>query len=72
MKNGKQNKKLDPKAPGLDADTRQRRLALTRMQQMSPDELSKLAVRAGIYTKSGKLTKEYRSDAAPSASRPSD
>lgn len=63
---------LDPNAPGLDEDTRRRRRVLAEMQRMSRQELFQLAVRAGIYTKKGKLTKEYRDSAAPSASRPTD
>ena len=63
---------LDPNAPGLDKETRLRRRSLAKMQQLSTDEVFQLAVRAGIYTKSGKLTKHYREDAEPSASRPSD
>jgi hypothetical protein len=72
-KNGtKTAAKLDPSAPGLDEMTRKRRRALARMQQMSAEELRKLAVRAGIYTEKGKLAAQYRQDAEPSASRPSD
>ena len=64
--------RLDPNAPGLDDETRRRRRALADLQRMTPTELFQLAVRAGIYTKTGRLTKHYRSDAAPSASRPTD
>lgn len=59
--------RLDPDAPGLDEMTRKRRRALVSMQQMSTEELFRLAVRAGIYTKKGKLTKFYRQDAERSA-----
>ena len=55
--------KLDPKAPGLDAETRRRRVALAKMQQMSLDNLAALAVRAGIYTKKGRLRAAYREPA---------
>jgi hypothetical protein len=72
VKNGKPKLKLDPNAPGLDDETRRRRRALAEMQRMSPQELFQLAVRAGIYTKKGKLTKPYRHDAPPSACRPTD
>lgn len=61
---------LDPNAPGLDEMTRKRRRALVSMQQMSTEELFQLAVRAGIYTKKGKLTKPYRTNGEPSVSRP--
>jgi hypothetical protein len=63
---------LDPEAPGLDEMTRKRRRVLASLQAMSVGELFKVAVRAGIYTKDGKLTKHYRADAdaEPSASRP--
>jgi hypothetical protein len=64
--------KLDPNAPGLDEATRRRRRALAEMQRMSTDDLFKLAVRAGIYTKSGKLAKHYRDDGEPSRHRPTD
>jgi hypothetical protein len=43
-----------------------------KLAKMSQKELFALAVEAGIYTKSGKLTKHYRDDAAPSACRPTD
>jgi hypothetical protein len=72
MRKAKKELLLDPNAPGLDDETRRRRRVLAEMQRMSPTELFQLAVRAGIYTKKGKLTKHYRNDAAPSASRPTD
>lgn len=50
---------LDPEAPGLDEDTRRRRRALAKMQQMSTEELFGVMVRAGIYTPDGKLTAPY-------------
>jgi hypothetical protein len=68
----KKKLKLDPNAPGLDDETRRRRRVLADLQGMSPKQIFELAVRAGIYTKSGKLTKHYRDDAEPSASRPTD
>ena len=71
-RSSKAKSKLDPNAPGLDEATRERRRALAKMQGMSATELTQLAVRAGIYTKAGKLTAPYRSDAEPSASRPTD
>ena len=46
-----------------------RQRVLTKMRNMSPDELFDLAVRAGIYTEDGKLTRPYRNDAEPSACR---
>jgi hypothetical protein len=63
---------LDPNAPGLDEMTRRRRRALAAMTKMTADELFGLAVRAGIYTKAGKLAKPYRTDSEASASRPAD
>jgi hypothetical protein len=63
---------LDPNAPGLDKDTRARRRVLAEMQRMTSKEIFDLAVRAGIYTKTGKLTKHYRSDGEPSKYRPTD
>jgi hypothetical protein len=72
VKNGKRRLKLDLNAPGLDEMTRRRRRALLNMQKLSTAEFFQLTVRAGIYTKKGKLTKHYRDDAEPSASRPTD
>jgi hypothetical protein len=75
MKNVKRRQKLeplDPNEPGLDDMTRRRRTALVNMQRMSTEELFRVAVRAGIITRAGKLTKPYRNDAEPSASRPTD
>ena len=62
---------LDPEAPGLDDETRRRRRALAKMQQLSVEELFQIAVSAGIYTEDGELTAPYRSD-EPSAYRPMD
>ena len=56
----------------VDAGTQVRRQVLAKMGRISPGELFKLAVRAGIYTEKGKLTRPYRDDAGPSASRPTD
>ncbi len=66
------NLQLDPNEPGLDEETRKRRRVLAKMQQMTGTELLQVAVRAGIYTETGKLTKHYRDDAEASASRPTD
>lgn len=62
---------LDPNAPGLDEETRQRRRVLARLRQMSLDELDEVMIRAGIFTEDGQLTEPYRND-EPSASRPTD
>lgn len=70
--NGKKRVTLDPNAPGLDEMTRQRRVALAELEQMSTAEIFQVAVRAGIYTTDGQLTEHYRDDAEPSASRPTD
>jgi hypothetical protein len=70
--NGQFKPTLDPEAPGLDEMTRRRRRVLAKMEQMSPDALFQLAVRAGIFTEDGQLTPPYRDDAEPSASRPTD
>jgi hypothetical protein len=51
---------LDPNAPGLDEDTRQRRRILADAAKMTSKERFQIAVRAGIYTADGKLTKRYR------------
>ncbi|EYF06402.1 hypothetical protein [Chondromyces apiculatus] len=65
-------KKALPKPENLDAETRARRQVLAEMREMTPQQLFELAVRAGIYTKDGKLTPPYRDDAPPSACRPTD
>lgn len=70
--NGKHKPTLDPDAPGLDDDTRRRRRVLAGMEQMSGDELVALAKDAGILTAEGLLAPQYRDDAEPSASRPTD
>jgi hypothetical protein len=56
----------------LDRDTAARRRVLRKLAKMTQKQLFALAVRAGIYTKKGTLTKPYRNDAEPSVSRPSD
>jgi hypothetical protein len=61
---------MDPEKPGLDDETRARRRILQRMDEMTPEELFQIAVRAGIYTPDGQLTPPYRDDAEPSACRP--
>lgn len=70
--NGKERVALDPDAPGLDEDTRQRRRALVELQKLSLEELFQVAVRAGIYTEDGQLAPPYRDDGEPSACRPTD
>lgn len=70
--NGKGRIALDPDAPGLDEDTRQRRRALVELQKLSTEELFQVAVRAGIYTEDGQLAPPYRDDGEPSACRPTD
>lgn len=62
---------LDPNAPGLDEETRQRRRVLAQLRNMSLAELDQVMVRAGIFTEDGQLTEPYRND-EPSASRPTD
>lgn len=61
--------RLDPDAPGLDEETRARRRVLAKIRQMTPDELHRLFVDAGIYTEDGQLAAPYRGD-EPSAYRP--
>jgi hypothetical protein len=46
----------------LDRDTLARRRVLANMKKMSPEKILAIAVRAGIYTKDGKLTRAYRSE----------
>ena len=63
---------LDPEAPGLDEETRRRRRALAKLQQLSMEEFFQFLVRVGIYTEDGELTPPYRDDGEPSAYRPTD
>ena len=58
--------------PPVDKETAALRRVSRMLGKMSQEELFALAVEAGIYTKSGRLTKHYRDDASPSASRPTD
>jgi hypothetical protein len=44
-----------------------RKLVLKKLGKMSQAKLFELGQRAGIYTKTGKLTKRYRNDADPAA-----
>jgi hypothetical protein len=44
-----------------------RKLVLKKLGKMSKVKLFELGQRAGIYTKTGKLTKRYRDDAEPAA-----
>ena len=44
-----------------------RKLVLKKLSKMSQVQLFELGQRAGIYTKTGKLTKRYRDDAEPAA-----
>jgi hypothetical protein len=40
---------------------------LKKLQQKSSEDLFQLAVRAGIYTKKGRLSPQYRKDASRTA-----
>ncbi len=64
--------KFERKTTGVDASLAAVRRATAKLGKMSPDEIFSLAVRAGIYTKDGRLTPPYRDDAGPSACRPTD
>jgi hypothetical protein len=57
-------------ATKIDAATKARRAVLAGMKRMSPEELFELAVRAGIYTKKGNLTRAYRDESAPRKGTP--
>jgi hypothetical protein len=56
----------------LDAETKARRRILAEARKMTDAQLFDVAVRAGIYTRSGRLRKPYRDDQNPSACRPTD
>ena len=62
---------LPPDEPGLDEETRARRVVLAKIQRMTPQEFFALAVRAGISNEDGTLTAPYAST-EPSAYRPRD
>lgn len=70
--NGRPIPTLDAEAPGLEEMTRRRRRVLARLEEMTDAERFALAVSAGIYTSDGQLSAAYRTDAEPSASRPTD
>jgi hypothetical protein len=65
-------KKVVRRAEKLDPATKARRAVLADMRKMTSKQLFDLAVRAGIYTRQGKLTRPYRDDTGPSAARPTD
>ena len=67
MSTAKNKRKAQPET-GAEA----RRRVLNKLGKMSQKDLFGIAVRAGIYTKKGKLKKAYRDEAGPSASRPTD
>jgi hypothetical protein len=48
------------------------RRMLVALYSMSDEEFLEIGVAAGIWTPDGQLTANYRDDAEPSASRPSD
>lgn len=53
-------KKALTRGEKLDPATKARRAVLADMRKMTSKQLFELAVRAGIYTKQGKLTRPYR------------
>lgn len=57
--NREKGPKLDPNELELDEDTRKRKQALAQMDNMTIEELSQLAVRAGIYNEDGSLAEYY-------------
>ena len=59
--------KVKSKAKGPLTEEAARQLVLKKLGRMSQAKLFELGQRAGIYTKSGKLTKHYRDDAEPAA-----
>lgn len=59
-------------ASSLDAETKARRRVLADARKMSDAQLFDVAVRAGIYTRKGRLRRPYRDDQNPSACRPTD
>ena len=62
---------LSPEERWPDCSPTGRRV-LAYLSSRTIDEICDIAVRAGIYTPDGQLTANYRDDAEPSASRPTD
>jgi len=52
--------KASPAAKAVDPLVEMHRAALTKLRNMSPEQLFNVAVSAGIYTQDGKLTPPYR------------
>jgi hypothetical protein len=62
---GKKKKKAKGRANARLTEEAARKLVLENLGKMSQTQLFELGQRAGIYTKTGKLTKRYRDDAEP-------
>jgi hypothetical protein len=62
--NGTHRPKGKPTAKVPLTEEAARRLVLEKLGTMSQKQLFQLAIRAGIYTKGGKLTKYYEDDAS--------
>jgi hypothetical protein len=62
--NGTHKPKGKPRVKAHLSEEAARRLVLEKLGAMSQKQLFQLAIRAGIYTKSGKLTKYYEDDAS--------
>ena len=60
IKNGYSARKLDPRSPTFTRDFKRAAKAFTLKATRSPETALAVLVEAGIYTRSGKLTKNYR------------
>jgi len=56
----------------FQTEAEERRKILAEAAKLSDEELFQLAVRVGIFTKTGRLTKPYRDEAAAGTDRAAD
>jgi len=59
-KAGRPRPLLDPRSPTFTRDFKRAAKAFTRKATQSPETALAVLVEAGIYTRSGRLTKNYR------------
>ncbi|MGA3264600.1 MAG: hypothetical protein ABSC47_11210 [Terracidiphilus sp.] len=59
-KNGNSVRNLDPRSPSFTREFKRAAKAFTLKATRSPETALAVLVEAGIYTPSGKLTKNYR------------
>jgi hypothetical protein len=54
------NHKLDPRSPTFTRDFKRAAKAFTKKATQSPETALAVLIEAGIYTRTGRLTKNYR------------